>query len=79
LPNIHLTGGAAASMPDLRGLSAREALRTLGEIGLSARVTGSGFVMRQSPEPGAAIDPGSWAGLDLQRTPHAGDPVESPR
>jgi cell division protein FtsI/penicillin-binding protein 2 len=42
-------------MPDLRGLSAREALRTLTRIGLTARMSGDGFVIEQSPEAGTML------------------------
>jgi len=42
-------------MPDLRGLSAREALRTLTRIGLTARMSGDGFVRQQWPEAGAVL------------------------
>ena len=44
----------AGQMPDLRGLSAREALRTLTRIGLTARINGDGFVIEQSPAAGRA-------------------------
>jgi cell division protein FtsI (penicillin-binding protein 3) len=42
-------------MPDVRGLSAREALRSLTRHGLTPRMTGDGFVMDQSPAPGAPL------------------------
>ena len=42
-------------MPDLRGLSAREALRLLSRIGMTARMTGDGFVLEQAPLPGTAL------------------------
>ena len=59
-----------AMMPDLRGLSAREALRTLTRIGLTARITGDGFVVEQSPQPGAAARPAATpAVLTLGRRP----------
>ncbi|HET7619490.1 MAG TPA: penicillin-binding protein [Vicinamibacterales bacterium] len=45
-------------MPDLRGMSAREALRTLAQIGITPRLTGSGFVVEQQPEAGEALMPG---------------------
>jgi cell division protein FtsI (penicillin-binding protein 3) len=67
LPSVARTGGPAV-MPDVRGLSAREALRVLDGVGLLARMSGSGFVIRQSPAPGEVVEPGSWAGVDLQRT-----------
>jgi cell division protein FtsI (penicillin-binding protein 3) len=56
-------------MPDLRGLSAREALRTLTRIGLTARLNGDGFVVGQSPEAGAVLVPGDSCVLNLGRRP----------
>jgi cell division protein FtsI (penicillin-binding protein 3) len=54
-------------MPDLRGLSAREALRTLAQMGLAAQVTGDGFVIDQRPEAGATLERGDTCTLKLQR------------
>ena len=54
-------------LPDLRGLSAREAVRVLTRIGLAARVNGDGVVKAQSPAAGAAIDPGATCELWLER------------
>jgi cell division protein FtsI (penicillin-binding protein 3) len=59
----------AGQMPDLRGLSAREALRTLTRIGLTARLNGDGFVVGQSPEAGAVLLPGDSCVLHLGRRP----------
>jgi beta-lactam-binding protein with PASTA domain len=56
-------------MPDLRGLSAREALRLLSRIGLTARMTGDGFVLEQAPLPGAALVRGEACTLRLGRYP----------
>ena len=42
-------------MPDLRGLSAREALRALTKLGMTARMAGDGFVLEQSPAAGSAL------------------------
>ncbi|MEO8070833.1 MAG: penicillin-binding protein [Acidobacteriota bacterium] len=61
--------GGPALMPNVRGLSARDAVRMLGSVGMSARVTGTGFVMQQSPEPGAPVDRGGSGSITLQRTP----------
>ncbi|HXG56720.1 MAG TPA: penicillin-binding protein [Vicinamibacterales bacterium] len=55
------------SMPDLRGLGAREAVKSLMRIGLNARVSGDGFVIEQSPEPGAPLMRGDDALLKLAR------------
>jgi cell division protein FtsI (penicillin-binding protein 3) len=60
-----VSGGAL--MPDVRGLSAREALSTLGDAGLSVRISGSGVVATQSPEPGTPIESGGWSLLSLRR------------
>jgi hypothetical protein len=54
-------------MPDLRGLSAREALKALSRIGMTARMTGDGFVLEQSPEAGSALVRGNPCALTLGR------------
>jgi cell division protein FtsI (penicillin-binding protein 3) len=54
-------------MPDLRGLSAREALRLLSRIGMTARMTGDGFVLDQYPLPGSALVRGDACTLRLGR------------
>ena len=54
-------------MPDLRGLSGREAIRAATGLGLMLRTSGSGFVVEQSPAPGAVLMPGAGATLKLGR------------
>jgi cell division protein FtsI (penicillin-binding protein 3) len=70
-PNIvTVDGGAHAAegfVPDLRGLSARDALRTLSRLGMSARLNGTGIVVRQLPEAGAPIDRDTSSTLWLER------------
>ena len=45
---VHVgASGDVRDLPDLRGLSAREALRVLTKIGLTARLTGNGVVTSQ--------------------------------
>jgi cell division protein FtsI (penicillin-binding protein 3) len=65
------------TMPDLRGLSAREALRATVKLGLIARVEGSGFVVAQDPPAGTALDAVSGCRITLGRSPMAGR--EQPR
>jgi len=68
-------GGPAAArglMPDLRGLGAREALRTLAELGLAVRLYGSGVVTGQEPEAGTPLVRGGAATLRLARRPGNG-------
>jgi cell division protein FtsI (penicillin-binding protein 3) len=56
-------------MPDLRGLSARDAVRALARIGMTGRLAGQGFVLEQSPAPGSVLLPGAACALKLGRTP----------
>lgn len=46
-------------LPDLSGLSMRDALVTLQGAGLAVRVSGSGRVAEQLPSPGATLRPGA--------------------
>ena len=54
-------------MPDLRGMSGREALRLLSRIGMTARMTGDGFVVDQAPLAGTAVLRGDACTLKLGR------------
>jgi cell division protein FtsI (penicillin-binding protein 3) len=65
-------------MPDLRGLSARDALRALTRIGMTARMSGAGFVLEQSPEPGTALHSTGACLLTLGRRPAGGTPGRMP-
>jgi beta-lactam-binding protein with PASTA domain len=58
-------------MPDLRGLSARDAIRTLTRVGLTARISGDGFVIEQSPRAGSLLGSGDECILKLGRRPAA--------
>jgi membrane peptidoglycan carboxypeptidase len=70
-PNIVTVNGGAsgkeAVFPDLRGLSARDALRTLAKLGMTARMNGAGIVVRQLPQAGASIERETIATLWLAR------------
>jgi cell division protein FtsI (penicillin-binding protein 3) len=63
-------------MPDLHGLSAREALRVLTRVGLTARMNGDGFVVEQSPAAGALLGRGDDCVLKLGRRALALVPVQ---
>jgi cell division protein FtsI (penicillin-binding protein 3) len=65
------TAGSLRDLPDLRGLSAREAVSVLTKLGLTARLKGHGIVTKQSPEPGTPIEPGMIAELALDRSPES--------
>jgi hypothetical protein len=66
--SVPVIAGAGA-MPDLHGLSARDALRTLARIGLAARISGSGFVADQTPPAGSPVEPGAACAVVLRRQP----------
>jgi cell division protein FtsI (penicillin-binding protein 3) len=73
--------GAAAArnaslVPDLRGLSARDALRMLAALGMTARLDGAGVVVEQEPVAGSPIERGTQAHLRLGREARAGAPVQ---
>jgi len=54
-------------LPELRGLSGREAVKLLARLGISARLSGDGLVAEQAPLPGTPVDPGSSCRLSLAR------------
>ncbi len=59
--------GSTSFFPDLRGLSARDALRTLARLGLTGRLHGAGIVVAQQPEAGTPIERGASGTLWLER------------
>jgi cell division protein FtsI (penicillin-binding protein 3) len=60
--------GPTGTVPDLRGLSARQAVRTLVRLGLIVHVSGDGFVVSQEPSAGAPLESGAVCRLLLRRT-----------
>jgi cell division protein FtsI (penicillin-binding protein 3) len=58
---------APGVVPDVVGLSAREAIRVLARFGMTARVSGDGVVLQQEPRPGSTLDPGAACTLALGR------------
>jgi cell division protein FtsI (penicillin-binding protein 3) len=60
---------SSGTVPDLRGMSAREATHTLARLGLTSRLSGDGFVISQDPPPGEPLDAVSICRLTLDRLP----------
>jgi len=54
-------------LPDFRGRGAREAMRAIARLGMTARVRGAGVVVDQQPAPGSPIERGTTATLTLER------------
>jgi cell division protein FtsI (penicillin-binding protein 3) len=52
-------------VPDVRGMSLRDAVYLLENSGLRVRYSGKGKVLRQSPEHGAKVYEGSVVSLDM--------------
>jgi len=67
-PIVRLVAEEGA-MPDLSGMTAREAVRTLVKRGLTPRLSGDGVVVSQSPEAGAPIDGEATCYVVLERAP----------
>lgn len=63
-----VTDGAPGTVPDVRGMGAREAIRKLVTVGLNARVAGDGVVVAQTPAPGEPLEPGATCRLTLERS-----------
>ena len=64
-----IADGVPGTLPDLRGMSAREAMRALVKLGLNAHILGDGVVVSQEPAPGMPLEPGSLCRLTLERSP----------
>jgi cell division protein FtsI/penicillin-binding protein 2 len=73
-PQISVLSGPP-SVPDVRGLGAREAARRLAHLGLVPRLTGDGIVVDQDPAPGTALEPGRPCRLWLTRLAPAPAPL----
>ena len=70
LPPVDPTLESNNVFPDVRGLSAREALHVLARLGVTGRLNGVGIVTAQRPEPGTPIgDTVNSAVLWLERLP----------
>jgi cell division protein FtsI (penicillin-binding protein 3) len=62
-----INDGPVGTVPDLHGLSARDAVSMLVKLGLEVHLTGDGFVKSQNPLAGAVLEPGTVSRLVLDR------------
>ncbi len=53
------TPAGSVRLPDMKGLSLREAARMVFELGLTPSLEGTGTLLRQDPPPGAVMSKGS--------------------
>jgi membrane peptidoglycan carboxypeptidase len=77
-PQISVVSGPP-TVPDVRGLGAREATRRLVRLGLVPRLTGDGIVIDQDPVAGTALEPGRPCRLWLDRIAQALPPSLPPQ
>jgi cell division protein FtsI (penicillin-binding protein 3) len=66
--------GSGTVVPDVRGMSMRDALQTLTRLGFTAEMNGGGVVVEQRPAAGAPIDTSVVASLRLSREPSPARP-----
>jgi len=62
-----VTDAQSGTIPDVRGMSARDAVRTLFKVGLHAHISGDGIVVSQMPAPGSPIAANTVCRLSLER------------
>jgi cell division protein FtsI (penicillin-binding protein 3) len=67
---VKFVDSPAGTVPDLQGMSAREAVRKLVTVGMIAHVSGDGFVVAQDPPAGTPIERDAVCRLTLERWPH---------
>jgi cell division protein FtsI (penicillin-binding protein 3) len=67
LPAPPVVQAPPGTMPDLSGMSLREANQRLARLGLPVHTTGSGIVVSQSPLPGTPIESGMRLRVVLDR------------
>ena len=64
---IDASSGDLPLIPDFRGLSARDVVRTLTKMGMTAKLMGEGFVVDQKPAPGSPVESGGTCVVWLAR------------
>jgi membrane peptidoglycan carboxypeptidase len=69
VPVTNTINTSASEVPDLSGMSAREALLVLTRLGCTAQLRGTGVVVDQWPAPGTPLDAGVNVVLTLDRRP----------
>ena len=66
---LNTTPERTSVFPDLRGMSARDAVRVLARMGVTPRIHGAGVVIEQEPQPGSPIDGQTACAIWLERAP----------
>jgi cell division protein FtsI/penicillin-binding protein 2 len=73
-----LVDGPPGQMPDVAGMSARDAIRQLMKVGVSVRLTGDGVVRSQDPPAGTPVEAGMICHLVLDRSAPRAAPAAGP-
>ncbi len=77
-PGAGASPGDGGRVPDLSGVSARDAVRLLSRAGLTAHLTGRGFVVAQEPAAGAPAVRGAVCLVALAPSGAAAGAAEAP-
>ncbi len=60
------TAESSSTMPDLGGMSLKQALQRVCSLGLQPRIIGNGRVVSQTPEPGSSLNPDTTVEIVLK-------------
>ncbi|NTW36895.1 MAG: transpeptidase family protein, partial [Syntrophobacteraceae bacterium] len=60
------TAESSSTMPDLGGMSLKQALQRVCSLGLQPRIIGNGRVVSQNPEPGSSLNPDTTVEIVLK-------------
>ena len=63
-------GKARGTVPDVKGMGARDAVFLLETLGFKVKINGIGQVFEQSIEPGKSYSKGEFISLRLKSAPH---------
>ena len=76
-PLLRLPRAADSALPDVTGLSAREAVATMTRLGVTTRIQGTGVVVDQRPAAGTPLASGATVMLFLSRDSRGRRPADT--
>jgi cell division protein FtsI (penicillin-binding protein 3) len=77
LASIDRLPDVPGTVPDVRGMTARDAMRKVTSAGMVVHLSGDGIVVTQNPLPGEALIEGAMATLTLERSAAGTSPAPS--
>lgn len=58
----------AGTMPNVYGLTMREAMERISHLDLNIKIIGSGLAVNQAPEPGAYLNGNKWCKIEFKES-----------